>query len=79
MEPETWYTVNFIVVPAVQQGSTVTSVACLCIAQNVAMSYHTSNLNEHQVAITHTHTLSFHSDCCPNCVEILLISSASFQ
>lgn len=54
MEPETWYTVNFIAVAAVQQGNTVTSVACLCIAQNVAMSYHTSKFNEHQVAITHT-------------------------
>jgi len=52
MEPETWYTVNFIAVAAVQ-GSAVTSAACLYIAQNVVMSYHTSNLYEHQVAITH--------------------------
>lgn len=41
------------VVAAVQQGSVVTSAACLYIAQNVTMSYHTSNLNEHQVAMTH--------------------------
>jgi len=54
MEPETWYTVNLIAVAAVQQDSAVTSAACLYIAQNVAMSYHTSNLNEHQVPITHT-------------------------
>ena len=53
MEPETWYTANFIGVAAVQQGSAVTSAACLYIAQNVAMSYHTSDLNEHQVAVTH--------------------------
>ena len=52
MEPETQYTVNFSAIAAVQQGSAVTSAACLYIAQNVAMSYHISNLNEHQVAIT---------------------------
>jgi len=46
------WTAYIVAVAAVQQASAVTSAACLYVAQIVTMSYHTSNLNEHQVAIT---------------------------
>jgi hypothetical protein len=37
----------------VQQAGAVTFAVCLYIAQKIAILYHTSNLNEYQVAIAH--------------------------